>query len=112
MLKKRGIILGIILTFVTLGIYGIVWMICLSNELSDYNDEKKNGLVEFLLMLVTFGIYYIYWNYKMGKKVLRAEEKAGKKGKDNSVIYAILSFLGAGLISLALVQSRVNKIIN
>jgi hypothetical protein len=110
MLKQRGIAMSLILSIVTFGIYGIVWMVKLSNELSAFNGEKIMGILEIILSVITFGVYGIYWFYKMGKKVVRAQQKSGQVEKDNSIIYALLGLFGLGFISVALLQSNVNTL--
>lgn len=110
MITRRELGTAIILSIVTCGIYGIVWMINLSNEVSAYNGEKIEGGTEFLLMIVTCGIYAIYWYYKMGQKILRAKQRAGQFAQDNSVLYVILAVFGLSIVSMALMQAQVNEI--
>lgn len=110
MLMQRNIGMAILLSIITCGIYGIVWMISLSNELSQYNGEKVEGGMEFLLMIVTCGIYAIYWYYKMGQKITRAQMRSGAPIVDNSVLYLILSIFGLGIVSMAIMQSQTNEL--
>ena len=57
-MKKRNIALCVILTIVTLGIYGIYWFIKMTNDINELaNPEKKtSGGVSFLLTLITCNI--------------------------------------------------------
>ena len=103
-MKQRSVLLGIILTILTCGIYSIVWLWMLNNELRVANDRNPNSLVNFLLSIVTCGIFYLVWNYQLGREI----EDAG--GKDEGVVYLLLCFFGLGIISLALAQSQVNEI--
>jgi hypothetical protein len=110
MMAKRSVATAIILSIVTCGIYNIIWMISLSNEVSAFNGENQEGGMEFLLMLVTCGIYGIYWYYKMGQKLVRAKQRAGQYAQDNSILYLILALFGLGIVSMALMQSQANEI--
>lgn len=110
MMAKRSVATAIILSFVTCGIYYIIWMISLSNEVSAYNGENQEGGMEFLLMLVTCGVYGIYWHYKMGQKLLRAKQRAGQYAQDNSILYLLLSIFGLSLVSVAIMQSQANEL--
>ena len=103
-MKQRNIFLCIILTILTCGIYGLVWLWCLNNELRVANNRKTNSGTNFLFSILTCGIFFLVWNYKLGEEV----EDAG--GKNEGVVYLILSLFGLSLIALALVQSQVNKI--
>lgn len=103
-MKQRNIILSIILSFLTCGIYAIVWLWCLNNELRIANNKQPNSGKNFLLSLVTCGIYFMIWNYKLGDEV----EEAG--GKNEGTIYLLLALFGLSFVGLALAQVQVNKI--
>lgn len=103
-MKQRSVFLGVILSILTCGIYAIVWLWILNNEVRVANNRNTNSGVNFLLSIVTCGIFYLIWNYKLGQEI----EDAG--GKDEGVIYLILAFFGLGLVSVALAQSQVNRI--
>ena len=59
--KKRDIVLPIILSIVTCGLYGIYWIISLVNEVNYICDEPEamSGGVVYLLSLVTCGIMQV-----------------------------------------------------
>ena len=103
-MKQRNIFLSIILTLLTCGIYGLVWLWCLNNELRVVNNKNTNSVTNFLFSILTCGIYFLVWNYKLGEEV----EDAG--GKNEGTMYLILSLFGLSLIALALAQSQVNRI--
>lgn len=108
--KKRDIAISIILSIVTCGIYSIVWFICLTDEVKKEADDTEfvSGPVAFLLTIVTCGIFEIYWAYKMGEFVKRIETKNGLEVKDNSIIYLILTIVGLGIVTQALIQNELN----
>ena len=111
-MKKRDIVIAIVLTIVTCGIYGLYWMVCLNNdanELAEYNG--KSGVVVVLLSIITCGIYAIYWNYQMGKRCYEIQIKNGQNGSDNSILYLILALVGLSLVNYCLIQDELNKYI-
>lgn len=110
-LVKRDIATSIILSFITCGIYQIYWFINLTNDSNKASERPTDtsGGTAFLLTLITCGIYGIYWNYKMGQKIYEAGRKYNKQIEDNSVLYLILSLFGLQIVSVALMQSDLNK---
>lgn len=103
-MKQRNIFMAIVFSFLTCGIYLIVWLWCLNNELRQHNNKTLNSGTNFLLSIVTCGIFSIVWLYKLGDEV----EEAG--GKNEGVIYLLLSLFGFIIIAVALAQSQVNEI--
>ncbi len=98
-MKKRKVVLAIIFSIITLGIYSLYWFVCLtndSNELAE-SDKTASGGRALLFSLITFGIYTIYWMYKLGKKL------------NEGIVYLLLSLFGFGLIAYALAQSKINE---
>ncbi|ADL53563.1 DUF4234 domain-containing protein [Clostridium cellulovorans] len=110
MFKERNIAVAIILTIITFGIYGLYWMAALSNESSRYLSKESSGGLEVLFTLITCGIYGIYWNYKMGKKLYGVQAKTSTSPSDDSILYLLLSIFGLSIISLAIMQSKVNDL--
>ena len=75
--KERSIVLCIIFTIITCGIYGIYWMIVLNDDMLDaLEEEGTSGGMVFLFSLITCGIYGLYWIYQMGKRVDRLNDRA------------------------------------
>ena len=105
-MKKRSIAGCIILTLVTVGIYGIYWFVKLTNETNRLAPEEAtmSGGLAFLVTLCTLGVYGLYWGYKLGRKIDIISGKAGNSG----VIYLLLSLLGLGIIAEALAQNELN----
>ena len=105
-MKKRSIAGCIILTFVTLGIYGIYWFVKLTNETNRLAPEEAtmSGGLAFLVTLCTFGIYGLYWGYKLGRKI----DIISGKESNSGIIYLLLTLLGLGIIAEALAQNELN----
>ena len=110
LITKRDIVVAIILTFVTCGIYGLYWFIVMTDDVNSLSDEKMaSGGTAFLYSILTCGIYALYWNYKIGQKMAEAGKKYNKPINDNSVLYLVLSIFGLGLVNYCLIQSDLNR---
>lgn len=109
-LEERNVALAIVLSLVTCGIYSIYWFIKLTDDSNRIcEDDFTSGGIAFLLTIITCGIYGLYWYYKMGDRLRIAGAKYGKIIDNNSFLYLILGFFGFGLVSMALMQSDINK---
>lgn len=111
-MKERNIATAIILSLVTCGIYGLYWMVVLTDELKEQADDHNlaSGGLALLFTIFTCGIYGIYWAYQMGKLLSIAKEKNGLRADDNSVVFLVLELFGFGIIVYALAQSGLNDI--
>ncbi len=110
-IKHRSIPLAIFFTLITCGIYGIYWMVKITNETNALTKDTQfvSGIVAFLLTIVTCGIFGLYWAYKVGQKVDMLE----KTGTDhNAILYLVLSIFSVfflGIVVYALAQDTINK---
>ena len=112
MKEEKNIVMNIILSLVTCGIYGIVWFIQLTDDAKEYSgdNEMQSGGLAFLLTIVTCGIYGFYWAYKMGQMIETAQTSNGLPPKNNSVLYIVLQVCGLGLVGYCLMQNDLNEI--
>ena len=113
-INKRNLAVSIILTIVTCGIYGIYWFIVMTDDTKNVSGDINgaSGGVAFLLTLVTCGIYGYYWCYKQGEKLNEAKMQRGiMVDSSASVLYLILSIFGLSIVSYALMQSELNKML-
>ena len=111
-IQQRDIAVTIILSIVTCGIYGIYWFIKQVDDVNRAaNDQNAySGGITFLLGAVTCGIYALYWYYQAGKKMSYAQRVRGLPVKDNQeILYLLLGLFGCGIVSMALIQSDLNK---
>lgn len=103
-MKHRSIILMIVLTIVTLGIYAIVWSCLFQSELKKATGLGFGGVGHFFMCIFTFGIYFLIWNYKVGGRL-------NKLGLDNNgLIYLILCLIGFSWLNMFFMQSQANKL--
>ena len=111
--KNRSIGVCILLSIVTCGIYGIIWLVQMVDELNAAAGETNatSGIMVFLLSLVTCNIYSWYWFYKAGELVNRASgAHGGTQDQNRGILYLILSIIGFNIISMALIQDELNKL--
>lgn len=112
MIERRNIAVCIVLTFVTCGIYGIYWIVCLTNDVNTVSGDVNgtSGGMVVLLTIVTCGIYGIYWAYKQGEKLDFTKNNRGIPSSNSGVLYLILQIFGFGIIAYALMQNELNKL--
>lgn len=112
-MKQRNIVLAIVLSIVTCGIYGIYWFIKLNDETNALANKSNatSGIMVFLFSLITCGIYFLYWVYKMGQVQDEALVAHGFAAKNLSIVYLILSLFGLGIVACALLQDGNNSML-
>jgi hypothetical protein len=109
LLKEKGIVGGIILSFVTFGIYYFVWTYSIMKKIKLLaGEEPKCGGELALFIFIPF--YFIYWMYSRSKRLAEADVARGILLEDKSVLNLIISLVGCGAISIALMQSDLNKV--
>lgn len=112
-IEKKEIVTCILLSIVTCGIYGIIWLVNMINDINAVcQDDKSNqsaGTV-ILLIIVTCGIYGIIYFYQVGSRMTEAGKKYGINIPDNSTVYLLLSIFGLQIVTYCLIQSDLNKI--
>ena len=62
-IKRRNMIVQVILTIVTLGIYTIYWYHVTLNELHRANGKQEGAAIWTLLLFVPFGSLFSYWHH-------------------------------------------------
>lgn len=109
--ERREIPMTVILTFVTCGIYGIVWWYKVFTEVaSDLGRSDINPMMEIVLTFVTCGVYGMYLCYKYPKLINEMQAKRGLPVNDFSVVSLLCAIFGLNIVSFALMQSELNKI--
>ncbi len=103
-MKKRNILVMILLMIVTCGIYGIYWYCSFQNQLKKETGMGFTGVGHFFMSIVTLGIYELYWSYAVGKRL------KALGGKNDGVIYLILSLFCLGGIAWLLMQNEANHL--
>jgi len=108
--EERGVVVSILLTILTCGIYGWVLLYKIGDELNAHQGkgQLKPG-VDLLLILVTCGLWGIYVMYKYPRVLqeITADEKIPVV--DLTVPCLILTIFGLQIAALAILQSELNK---
>lgn len=111
MIRKRELVTCILLTIFTCGIYGLVWMYQLTEDVAALDNKSGiSGGAALLLTIITCGIYGIYWSYKMGQEVYKIKLEKNMYARDNSILYVVLDILGFAIVNYCLIQSDLNEI--
>lgn len=63
-----------------------------------------------IIFLGCFILYLMYWNYRIGKDLFSVGTIYNVSISDNSILYMILTIFGFSIISLCLIQSKLNQI--
>lgn len=91
-MKRKSIAKCIFLTIITLGIYGVFWVIDILWESDNYfpKNERFSPIWKVILSLVTGGLYGIFWWYRIGKYLHKANTK---KIVDKSILYFFIKLV-------------------
>ena len=108
--QERNIVMAVVFSLITFGIYGIYWFIKLTDETNELSGDPNatSGGVAFLLTLVTLGIYGIYWYYKRGQCIDQYYASRGFMQTSNAVLYLVLGLV-FGIAAYCLMQNELNK---
>ena len=72
---------------------------------------QRNIALAIVLSIVTCGIYMLYWFYKAAGKVNKIHSLNGEPQDTSAgILYLLLSLFGFDIVSLALIQTELNKV--
>lgn len=112
MVRERSVGLAIILSLITCGLYGLYWIYALTNEIGVLSGDRSfTGGKTLLLCIITCGIYTLFWYYQVGSQLMQVQSNYGEIPKDDSLLYLLLGIFGFGIVSIAIAQSNVNKLV-
>ncbi|HWT73198.1 MAG TPA: DUF4234 domain-containing protein [Mobilitalea sp.] len=110
MVIKRDIVLCIILSIITCGIYSLYWFVVLTDDTNALVGEPDtSGIASLLLTIITCGIYGFYWAYRNGEKIDRIKRMRNIPASNGGILFLILYFFG-GIITYALIQNELNNL--
>lgn len=105
---RRNVGSCVILTIMTLGIFGIIWLVKICKDLRRlHGDENPVGGEVLLYVLVPF--YSVYWAYDKGKQMHEDSKKRGGNLTDRKYIYAFMNLLFMQLFTLGFMQTQLNS---
>ncbi|WP_302280369.1 DUF4234 domain-containing protein [Brachyspira pilosicoli] len=108
----KSIPMLVILSVVTCGIYYLYWLYKTTDSIKNFmNNAEINPTLELILCLF-IPFYQLYWFYKYSRIIYK--DMTSKVGIDNtedaSVLLLVLSFVGLGIVSAAIIQDKLNSI--
>ena len=99
----------VILTFVTLGIYGLIWKYRLMRNVRILSFEETDCTGEFLLFLFV-PFYSLYWYATRGSRISEAARMQGRTIENRGVMYLLLALFGFPIIADCIMKSDFNKL--
>jgi len=111
-IQNRSIIMYILLSIVTCGIFGFYWMYCVNEDVNNSLGENDvSGGMVVLLTIVTCGIYGLVWVYTLGNKITRIKRMMGDPYAESNLgaLYLVLSIFTTFIVPLAIAQNELNK---
>ncbi len=117
---NRSIWMYFLLSLVTCGIYGYVFIYNLAEDVNDIcegDGEKTSGLLAFILLgMVTCGIYYIIWWYKLANRLQANSYRYNVPIQENGTTFLVWTLFGSMLcgigpwIALHFILKNTNKL--
>lgn len=105
---RRNVGSCVILTLMTLGIFGIVWLVKICKDLRRlHGDENPVGGEVLLFLLVPF--YSVYWAYDKGKQMYEDSKRRGGNLTDRKYVYMFMNLLFMQLFTLGFIQTQLNS---
>ncbi|MDR2517940.1 MAG: DUF4234 domain-containing protein [Spirochaetaceae bacterium] len=120
MMKKRSLVMFMLFSVITLGIYGFYWIHLLAKDINTLcrgDGKKTSGLRAFLLLgIITLGIYDLIWWYMLGDRLQDTAPKYNLSFKESGGAIVLWSVLGSiiivgPIISLYIVIKNTNALI-
>lgn len=104
---RRNVGSCIILTIMTCGIFGIIWLVKICKDLGRlHGDENPVGSEVLLYLLVPF--YSVYWGYEKGKQMFEDSQKRGGNLADRKYVYLFMNLMFMQLFTLGFIQTQLN----
>ena len=106
MIKQRSLLTMLLLSFITCGIYGIIFWYSYSDDMNKVcngdGKQTQNYLIVILLSIVTCGIYYWIWMYGVGNRLQENAPRYGMTFSENGstvllwmIFVSFLCFIGS-----------------
>lgn len=104
MKTNRGLIVYILLSIVTCGIYGYFFIHGMAKDMNDVcrgDGKKTGGLLAFILLsFVTCGIYSLVWWYKLCNRLATNAPRYGLSFQENGTTFLLWTLLGSLLCGI------------
>lgn len=114
--EQRNIVMCIVLSIITCGIYAYYWMYQLAQDM--YNEQTTGvpgGVsttpgMTVLLGIITCNIFALYAYYQWGEQISAIYAKYGRQQENRGVMYLLLGLLTGGIVPMALLQNDLNNL--
>ncbi|MDE5590932.1 MAG: DUF4234 domain-containing protein [Acetatifactor sp.] len=116
----RGLLVYIILTIITCGIYGYYFLYRMAKDVNiacEGDGEKTAGLLQFIVLsYITCGIYGMIWYYKLGNRLAENAPRYGMNFQENGTTVLMWQIFGVVLcgigpfIAMSILIKNSNKI--
>lgn len=102
---------GIILSLLTCGLYGLYWQYKQMEILNAWLGRKEYDFwIWLILSIITCGLFALYYEYTMAKGINEIQENGGMRVNDDlALLCVVLALFGVGIASLAIQQADINK---
>ena len=109
---KLDVTLGIVLSVVTCGLYGIYWNYMQFKAMNELlGREEYKFWMWLILSLVTCGLFHIYYEYKMGSDLYAYMKEQGLEVSGNlPLLGTVLAIFYLMVLSDAVYQHELNKL--
>ena len=117
---NRGLLVYILLSIVTLGIYSWFFTYSIARDVNtacDGDGQSTSGLVKFILLsLITCGIYPIIWEYSLGNRLAENSKRYGMNFQENGttiLLWHVFGMLICGIgpfIAMNILIKNTNRI--
>ena len=95
--EVRNPVTVLILIYVTCGIYGIVWMLGLCDDVNKgLGREEFNAVKEIGLSIVTCGMWALWFQWRMANAVVEVQKAWGVEPEMEATILFVLNFVYVG----------------
>ena len=108
-INKRSIVVCILLSIITFGIYGIYWLYLLVKNTRSIQKNTTSCTGE-MLCLIFVPFYSLYWWYTRVEKVKQEFSQHNYASTGNGIVYLIFAIFGFSIVSMAIMQSDFNSL--
>ena len=101
-MQKRNIVVSILLTVLTCGLYWLYWLAKLTNEIHALSGKKTTagGGKAALYFVLTCSLYFYYWLYKTGEELIEARRDGQLKlDPVSNLTYAVVTIAATALLA-------------
>ncbi len=110
-IKAKKIILYLILSILTLGIYGIYWQYLIIKDIYFIANKTDNPLLDTLLSICTLGLYDIFIWYKISLYLCQIHKSKSDVPIESSGVLVVLAFFYQKLICYCIAQNDINNLL-